>query len=106
MGSKTFDDLKLGDDLLRGIYSYGFEEPSKIQTLSIPIINNRNDLISQAQSGTGKTGAYTIGTLNNIDIDAKCTQLIVILPIRELVYQVYDVFDNLSNFISSSLINQ
>ncbi len=103
MVEAKFDDLQLNDKLLRGIYSYGFEEPSKIQTLSIPIINEMNDLISQAQSGTGKTGAFTIGTLNNINVDEKNTQLMVILPTRELVMQVYDVFSNLSKYMDVTI---
>ena len=56
--------------LLRGIYSYGFETPSDIQYKSIPIMNNGKDLIAQAQSGTGKTGSFLIGTLNRIEVRA------------------------------------
>ena len=61
MGDKnrTFDNLNLNDNLLRGIYSYGFENPSKIQMEAIPLIIEGNDIIAQAQSGTGKTGSFT-----------------------------------------------
>ena len=100
----TFDNLNLKDDLLRGIYSYGFENPSKIQTLSIPIINEKNDLIAQAQSGTGKTGSYTIGCLNNIDEKNKNTQLLIILPTRELVYQVDTVIEEISKYMKLSIM--
>ena len=63
----TFDDLNLNDNLLRGIFSYGFEDPSPIQGKAIPYMNLKKDLIAQAQSGTGKTGAFSIGVLN-IDV--------------------------------------
>ena len=56
----SFDTLKLKDSLLRGIYSYGFENPSRIQIDSIPVLLSGKDIIAQAQSGTGKTGAFLI----------------------------------------------
>ena len=59
----VFDDMNLNDNLLRGIYSYGFENPSPIQCKAIPVMNTKKDLIAQAQSGTGKTGAFSIGIL-------------------------------------------
>ena len=63
----SFDNLNLKDNLLRGIYSYGFENPSKIQHMAIPHIIAGKDLIAQAHSGTGKTGAFTIGCLQKLD---------------------------------------
>ena len=62
----SFDDLKINDNLLRGIYSYGFENPSKIQSLAIPKMVEGGDLIAQAHSGTGKTGAFSIGSLQKL----------------------------------------
>merc|ERR1712046_80447 len=56
-------------EILRGIYSYGFEKPSPIQQKSLPPMLDGKDLIAQAQSGTGKTGAFTTGCLNLIDPD-------------------------------------
>ena len=50
-------------NVLRGIYAYGFENPSPIQQKAIPPMVDRRDMIAQAQSGTGKTGAFTVGTL-------------------------------------------
>ena len=55
---KTWDDLNIRTDLLRGIYSYGFETPSDIQKNSIKPFIDGKDIIAQAQSGTGKTGAF------------------------------------------------
>ena len=56
---------KYNNEILRGIYSYGFETPSEIQKLSIQPMLSHKDMIAQAQSGTGKTGSFTIGTLHN-----------------------------------------
>ena len=107
MGDKildySFDDLNISDELLRGIYSYGFEKPSNIQHKSIPIINEGKDLIAQSQSGTGKTGAFTIGLLNNIDLTLKRTQFIVITPTHELAKQIYEVITELSKYIDISI---
>ena len=91
----SFEDLDINDDLLRGIYSYGFEKPSKIQYKSLPIFGSGKDMIAQSQSGTGKTGAFSIGILNNIDIKMKNTQYIVLTPTHELAKQIYSVVGNL-----------
>jgi len=91
----SFEDLELNDELLRGIYSYGFEKPSKIQYKSIPLIKSGKDIIAQSQSGTGKTGAFSIGILNNIDTTIKKTQYIVLTPTHELAKQIYSVIENL-----------
>ena len=63
----TFDDMDLPTNLLRGIYAHGFEKPSEIQKRGIVPIKNGNDLLAQAQSGTGKTGAFSIGSMCRID---------------------------------------
>jgi len=63
-----WDDFDIKTDLLRGIYSIGFEKPSPIQRKAIPPIIKGLDIIGQAQSGTGKTGTFTIGTLQLIDL--------------------------------------
>ena len=91
----SFEDLDINDDLLRGIYSYGFEKPSKIQYKSLPIFDSGKDMIAQSQSGTGKTGAFSIGILNNLDIKMKKTQYIVLTPTHELAKQIYSVIENL-----------
>jgi translation initiation factor 4A len=98
----SFDDLNINDNLLRGIYSYGFETPSNIQYKSIPIINTKRDLIAQAQSGTGKTGSFLIGLLNNIDYSLKESQGIVICPTHELAIQCYEVCNELMKYTSAT----
>ena len=95
----SFDNLNIKDELLRGIYSYGFEKPSNIQNKAIPIINKGTDLIAQSQSGTGKTGAFSIGILNNINLEEKETQSIIISPTHELAEQTFEVMNNLSSYM-------
>jgi translation initiation factor 4A len=94
----SFDDLNINEDILRGVYAYGFEKPSAIQTQAIPEICNKKDVIAQAQSGTGKTGAFVIGSLCNIDRELNKTQVLIILPTHELVNQVYSVITEISNY--------
>jgi len=94
----SFDDLNINENLLRGIYSYGFEKPSKIQYESIPFINTGKDLIAQAQSGTGKTGSFLIGSLNNIDEAIRDTQVMIICPTHELSIQCNDVCSELTKY--------
>ena len=102
----SFDELKIRENLLRGIYAYGFEKPSMIQHKSIPVLNSGKDVIAQAQSGTGKTGAFSIGSLNNIDEDQQDTQVIILSPTRELADQTHTVISELSSYtkITSSKV--
>ena len=95
----TWDDLGLNTQLLRSIYSYGFENPSPIQKRAIFPMINGNDIIAQAQSGTGKTGAFTISTLQLINTKVNSTQAMILSPTRELSRQTYEVIKNLSSLI-------
>ena len=95
----NWDDLELNEDLLRGIYAMSFEKPSEIQQKAIlPIIQN-NDVIAQAQSGTGKTGAFSISTLQKIDLSLNEVQTIIIAPTQELSKQIYSVIKQLGSFM-------
>ena len=93
---EKWEDLNINQHLLRGIYGYGFEKPSPIQQKAISPIFDKKDIIAQAQSGTGKTGCFTIGTLQNIDTSKNVTQAIIISPTRELSTQIYNVTKELS----------
>jgi translation initiation factor 4A len=84
----SFDDMNLPNDLLRGIYSYGFEKPSEIQRKGVVPIALGRDLIAQAQSGTGKTGTFTIGSLARVDLAVKQVQVLCLVPTRELAQQI------------------
>ena len=94
----SFDELNIHENILRGVYAYGFEKPSAIQIKAIPGIVSKKDIIAQAQSGTGKTGAFVIGSLCNLDPELKKTQIIIILPTHELVNQVYGVMTEISSY--------
>jgi superfamily II DNA/RNA helicase len=91
----TWDEMGLKDEILRGIYSYGYEIPSDIQKKTIPIIIKGTDMIAQAQSGMGKTGAFSISVLQRIDIENKKTQVIILEPTHELVKQTAHVIKSL-----------
>ena len=96
---ETFDDLTLCDELLRGIYAYGFEKPSAIQQRAImPIIRGR-DTIAQAQSGMGKTAAFAIGVLQRIDITVREVQALILAPTRELAQQIKKVVVALAEYM-------
>jgi len=91
----SFDDLNLDKDLLRGIYAYGFEKPSPIQQKGIlPLIKGK-DTIAQAQSGTGKTATFAIGSLQKIDPKLKEVQALILAPTRELAQQIAQVIYDL-----------
>lgn len=98
----SFDELGINENLLRGIYGYGFEKPSIIQNKAIPVLISGKDVIAQAQSGTGKTGAFSIGSLSRIDTSLKQTQLIVLSPTRELAEQTINVMKELSSYTDIS----
>mgnify|MGYP001262955606 CR=1 FL=1 len=100
----SFEDLSLKENLLRGIFSYGFEVPSAIQSKSIPVLKSGKDIIAQAQSGTGKTGAFVIGSLERIDVEVKATQVIIISPTRELSKQTTEVVSELSKYMGISYL--
>ena len=92
-----FDDMDLPMDLLRGIYAYGFEKPSEIQRKGIVPIAKGLDLIAQAQSGTGKTGTFTIGSLSRVDVAVKHVQVLCLVPTRELAQQIEIVASAIGN---------
>lgn len=96
----SFDSMRLKEDLLRGIYAYGFEKPSAIQQRAIvPIIQGR-DVIAQSQSGTGKTAVFSIGILQAIDTTSNEPQALVLSPTRELAEQTQKVLLALGDFMN------
>jgi translation initiation factor 4A len=92
------DVEELNPQLLRGIYAYNFEKPSYIQQKSILSILRGNDVIAQAQSGTGKTGAFGVATLQRIDSTVqKDVQALILAPTRELAKQIMEVVTGLGS---------
>lgn len=98
---KNWDELNLKEEILRGIYRNGFENPTPIQSKAIKPIIQGNDIIAQAQSGTGKTATFTISSLQVVNTNVNTTQVLIISPTRELVKQTITVFENISNTIQN-----
>jgi translation initiation factor 4A len=96
---ESFDDMGLKDELLRGIYSVGYERPSAIQQKAIvPTVSGR-DIIGQAQSGTGKTATFTIGVLQRLDYSKLVCQALILAPTRELATQIFNVVSALGDHL-------
>ncbi len=129
--TNSFEHLGLSEDLLKGVYLYGFTQPSKIQIKGIEAINSGKDCILQSQSGTGKTAMYLLGVLNRLCNNTtnttnttntnntntnstqtqevrtnsnKQTQGVIITPTRELATQVYDVAIQLSKHTTFNIV--
>uniref|UniRef100_A0A672P6F0 RNA helicase n=1 Tax=Sinocyclocheilus grahami TaxID=75366 RepID=A0A672P6F0_SINGR len=98
----SFDDMNLRETLLRGIYAYGFEKPSAIQQRAILPCIKGYDVIAQAQSGTGKTATFAISILQQIDIELKGSQALVLAPTRELAQQIQKVILALGDYMGAT----
>lgn len=97
----NFDDMGLKEELLRGIYAYGFEKPSAIQQRAIIPCVKGHDVIAQAQSGTGKTATFSISILQKIDTSVRECQALILAPTRELAQQIQKVVIALGDFMSA-----
>ena len=75
--------MKLRDELMKGIYAYGFDKPSQVQQRAMPIIEGK-DIIVQSQAGTGKIFVFSVGALQRIETKIKDTQILILSPKREL----------------------
>jgi hypothetical protein len=98
----SWDDIPgLSSEILHGIYTYGFETPSEIQLKAVPPLLERRDVIAQAPSGTGKTGAFTVAALQTLDLkDASSVQVVILAPTHELVTQIAAVVEALGSRIA------
>jgi ATP-dependent RNA helicase DeaD len=91
----TFEELGLKPEVLAAVESLGFKEPSPIQEKAIPeILGNKGDLVGLAQTGTGKTAAFGLPMVNEVDFTIKKTQGLVICPTRELCMQIARDFES------------
>ena len=95
-----FEDLPISDEIKRSVAELGFEEPSPIQAQSIPVILTGKDVIGQAQTGTGKTAAFSIPVLDMVDPNKKSVQAVVLCPTRELAIQVSSEMKKLGKYKS------
>jgi superfamily II DNA/RNA helicase len=95
----SFDEMDLPEKILRGVYSVGFEKPSEIQRRGVvPIVQGR-DVLAQAQSGTGKTGTFVIGSLSRVDPSLQQLQVLVLVPTHELASQICSVASGIGTYI-------
>ena len=96
---ESFDELRLNEQLLRGLYAYGFDKPSAVQKRAILPIIKRRDVIVQSQSGTGKTCVFTLGALQNTDLAVRVPQVLILSPTRELAEQTQKVCMALGDYM-------
>jgi len=93
-GLQNFNELGLSSDVLKSVKENGYEQPSPIQAASIPPILSGKDVLGQAQTGTGKTAAFALPILSNLDMQASQVQVLVLTPTRELAIQVAEAFQS------------
>ena len=94
-----FDQLNLSAPILKALKDVGYETPSPIQTQTIPLLLEGRDVLGQAQTGTGKTAAFALPVLSNLDIKQKDPQVMVLAPTRELAIQVAEAFQTYASHI-------
>ncbi|MDR0913303.1 MAG: DEAD/DEAH box helicase [Methanobrevibacter sp.] len=104
MEDLRFEDFEISDSIKKAIKKLGFDEPTPIQKLTIPVSLKGKDIIGQAQTGTGKTLAFAVPILEKIFIKDTSPQAIVICPTRELCIQVAEEFAKLSTFMKKLYI--
>lgn len=95
----NWEQLDLPCNLLRGIYAYGFEKPSPIQSRAIAPATQGRDLVAQAQSGTGKTGFFAISCLSRVTPRSNGAQVIILSPTRELAQQSVEVVKAIGQYM-------
>ena len=95
----TFSDLALNKSLLKILNEVGYESPSPIQAQAIPLLLDGKDIIGQAQTGTGKTAAFALPLISNMDLKQKDPQLLVLAPTRELAIQVAEAFQKYATYM-------
>ncbi len=94
----TFQDLNISQKTLQAIEDMGFEEPTPIQASTIPLILEGRDVTGQAQTGTGKTAAFGIPAIEQVDAGSRETQVLVLSPTRELAIQIAEEFARLAKY--------
>jgi translation initiation factor 4A len=99
---QTWEEIQgISTNVLRGVYGYGFDNPSPIQKQAIAPVIQGQDVIAQAQSGTGKTGCFTVACLSRIDMESKTTQALIMAPTRELARQIHSVTMSVGTYMGS-----
>ena len=97
----TFSEFELKPTLLKALDEVGYETPTPIQVQTIPLLLARKDVLGQAQTGTGKTAAFALPLLSNLNLRQKDTQVLVLTPTRELAIQVAEAFNKYASQLKS-----
>ena len=97
---KSFEELNLQPNLLKGVYAMGFNAPSKIQETALPTLlaDPPQNMIAQSQSGTGKTAAFVLAMLSRVNTDLQHPQVLCLSPTYELALQIGEVASKMSQF--------
>ena len=98
--SNTFEDFNLSKQVLKGLSDLGYEAPSPVQSEGIPVLLKGRDLIAQAQTGTGKTGAFALPVLEQLNLKQTKPQVLVLAPTRELAIQVSEAFQSYAKYLT------
>jgi len=97
---KTFNETGLQEEILKAIHELGFEKPTPIQAETIPhLLNSHQDLMALAQTGTGKTAAFGLPTIQKINVKSKKPQAIILAPTRELCLQITRDIEKYAKYI-------
>jgi len=99
MEKLQFSELNCSKEILRAVEDMGFEEATPIQTMAIPVAFTGRDLVGQAQTGTGKTAAFTIPMLEKLDLSNKNVQALVLCPTRELAVQISEEVNRIGKYL-------
>ena len=100
-GTDSFEGLGLGEPLVRTLVDLGYEVPTPIQARTIPLLLAGRDVIGQAQTGTGKTAAFALPTLERLDPKRPRVQALVLTPTRELALQVSEAFHKYARYVGN-----
>jgi ATP-dependent RNA helicase DDX19/DBP5 len=103
---KSFEELHLHSDLLKGVYGMGFNRPSKIQEQALPILLSDPpcNLIAQSQSGTGKTAAFVLAMLSRVDLSKQHPQVICLSPTFDLAQQTGNVLTHMAQYLPVRMV--
>ena len=96
-----FSKFELKPTLLKALYEVGYETPTPIQDQTIPLLLEKKDVLGQAQTGTGKTAAFALPLISNLNLRQKDPQILVLTPTRELAIQVAEAFKKYASQIKS-----
>ena len=101
MEKMLFSELNCSKEILKAVEDMGFEETTPIQAMAIPVALLGKDLVGQAQTGTGKTAAFTIPMLEKIDVNNRNVQALVLCPTRELAVQISEEVNRIGKYMKN-----